>query len=175
MRVSEDRLLGLLFSAGEPVVWQDLEEWLGVDRDALAVLIEAAGRRLEPLPWRIRLAAGGARLVLDPETTNFVREVSGERGPETFSLALWECLAVVAYSQPVTRLEVEQARQVQSDYALEMLVRRGLIEEVGRKEAPGRPILYGTTRRFLEVFGIESLDDLPPRPLVEGQEAGSST
>jgi|SRR5579875_463128 len=165
------RLLGLLFVAGETVRWEELETWLGVDRDRLAALAEAAERRLEGLPWRLARAAGGVRLVLDPDTTAFVRTVTGERGPETFSLALWECLAVVAYRQPVTRLEVEQARQVQSDYALEMLVRRGLIEEVGRKEAPGRPILYGTTRRFLEVFGLGSLEDLPPRPLTEGTPA----
>ncbi|MGC8489440.1 MAG: SMC-Scp complex subunit ScpB [Clostridia bacterium] len=174
-REAEDRLLALLFAAGEPLPLDQLETWFSLSREGLGELLEGAERRLADLPWRIRLAAGGARLILRPEPTAFVRELTGERGPETFSLALWECLAVVAYTQPVTRLEVEQTRQVQSDYALEMLVRRGLIEEVGRKETPGRPILYGTTRRFLEVFGVNGLDELPPRPGVGGADAQSAT
>ncbi len=169
------RLLAILFTAGEPVPFERLETWLGVDRERLGQLLHAVGIRLQGLPWRIRLAAGGARLVLDAENTGFVREIQGERGPESFSLALWESLAVVAYQQPVTRLEVEQARQVQSDYALEALVRRGLIEEVGRKEAPGRPILYGTSRQFLEVFGLHDLADLPPRPGGSSSEGEPAT
>ena len=75
-----------------------------------------------------------------------------------------ETLAVVAYRQPVTRLEIEAVRGVKFDYSVQSLVNKGLIEEVGRKDALGRPILYGTTDRFLAHFGLTTLDDLPKPP-----------
>ena len=75
-----------------------------------------------------------------------------------------ETLAVVAYKQPVTRAEVEQVRGVKCDYSLQSLMNKELIMEVGRKDALGRPILYGTTENFLAHFGLSSLDDLPPMP-----------
>ena len=75
-----------------------------------------------------------------------------------------ETLAVVAYRQPVTKLEIEAVRGVKCDYSVQSLVHKGLIEEVGRKDALGRPILYGTTDTFLSHFGLSSLDDLPKPP-----------
>ena len=83
---------------------------------------------------------------------------------QSLSQAAMETLAVVAYRQPVTRLEVEEIRGVKCDYSLQVLTNKGLIGEVGRKETVGRPILYGTTEEFLAHFGIETLDDLPPLP-----------
>ena len=82
--------------------------------------------------------------------------------PEPLSHAAWEVLSVVAYKQPLTRMEIEAFRQTGSERAIDTLVSRGLVEEVGRKEAPGRPILYGTTARFLQEFGISDPKDLPP-------------
>jgi segregation and condensation protein B len=75
-----------------------------------------------------------------------------------------ETLAVVAYRQPVTKLEIEAVRGVKCDYSVQSLVNKGLIVEVGRKEALGRPILYGTTDEFLSHFGLQTLDDLPKPP-----------
>ena len=75
-----------------------------------------------------------------------------------------ETLAVVAYKQPATRAEVEQVRGVKCDYSLQSLILKGLIEEAGRKDTIGRPILYRTTDQFLSHFGIQSLDELPPMP-----------
>ena len=86
---------------------------------------------------------------------------------QSLSQAAMETLAVVAYRQPVTRAEVEQIRGVKCDYSLQSLTSRGLIQEVGRKETIGRPILFGTTDEFLSRFGIESLEDLPPLPETE--------
>ena len=80
---------------------------------------------------------------------------------QTLTQAALETLAVVAYRQPITRMEVEQIRGVQCDRAMLTLVKHGLIEEVGRKESIGRPILYGTTERFLQHFALSSLEDLP--------------
>ena len=89
---------------------------------------------------------------------------------QSLSQAAMETLAVVAYRQPVTRADVEQIRGVKCDYSLQSLTAKGLIQEVGRKETIGRPILFGTTDEFLSRFGIESLDKLPPLPEPEPEE-----
>lgn len=86
---------------------------------------------------------------------------------QSLSQAALETLAVVAYKQPVTRLDIEAVRGVKCDYSVQSLVNKGLIEEVGRKEALGRPILYGTTDAFLSHFGLASLEDLPQPPEPE--------
>ena len=89
---------------------------------------------------------------------------------QSLSQAVMETLAVVAYRQPVTRAEVEQIRGVKCDYSLQSLMNKELIMEVGRKEALGRPILYGTTENFLSHFGLMTLEDLPPMPEVPREE-----
>ena len=83
---------------------------------------------------------------------------------QSLSQAALETLAVVAYKQPVTRLDIEAVRGVKCDYSVQSLVNKGLIQEVGRKETLGRPILYGTTDAFLSHFGLSSLEDLPQPP-----------
>lgn len=86
--------------------------------------------------------------------------------PQTTRLSqtVLETLAIIAYKQPVTRIEIEDIRGVKSDYAIQTLIARSLIEEVGRKETIGRPILYGTTKDFLTYFGLRSIEELPPLP-----------
>ena len=83
---------------------------------------------------------------------------------QTLSQTAMETLAVIAYRQPVTKGEVEQVRGVKCDYSVQSLLHKGLIREAGRKEALGRPILYATTDRFLEHFGISDIRELPPLP-----------
>jgi segregation and condensation protein B len=156
-------LEAVLFAHGEPVEAQTLAGWLGVSPDALPDVVKALGERLADSPFAVRSVAGGYQLVLKPLWSQWLQALEPQR-VESLSPAAWECLAVVAYRQPVTRLEIEAIRQVGSEAALELLERRGLIQAVGRKRAPGRPILYGTTPRFLEVFGLQSLEDLPPLP-----------
>ena len=85
----------------------------------------------------------------------------------TLSMAALETLAIIAYTQPVTRGEVELIRGVKADKIVQNLIAKELIEEKGRKDAPGRPILYGTTRKFLQYFNIESLDQLPENKLLQ--------
>lgn len=91
---------------------------------------------------------------------------------QSLSQAAMETLAVVAYKQPVTKLDVEAVRGVKCDYSVQSLVNKGLIEEVGRKETLGRPILYGTTDTFLSHFGLRTLEDLPkpPEKIVPSEE-----
>jgi segregation and condensation protein B len=102
--------------------------------------------------------------VTAPESARFVRRLRGLAEHVRLSRAALEVLAVVAYRQPVTRAEIEAIRGVNGDRALTTLLTRGLVEEVGRKEAIGRPVLFGTTLTFLEQLGLPSLGALPPVP-----------
>ena len=91
---------------------------------------------------------------------------------QSLSQAAMETLAVVAYRQPVTKAEVEEIRGVKCDYSIHSLTVKNLIQEVGRKDTLGRPILYGTTEEFLSHFGLTTLDDLPPLPDVSAEDDG---
>jgi len=116
---------------------------------------------------------GGFRLVSRPEMHDYILKLEPSRGPQPLSRAAVETLAIIAYRQPVARAEVEAVRGVRCDGVLGTLVDRGLIEEIGRAEGPGRPILYATTRRFLEQFGLRDLSELPPLPPREEPAEGS--
>jgi segregation and condensation protein B len=121
--------------------------------------------------------AGGFQLRTRPELAEFVQRLEQER-PARLSRAALETLAVIAYRQPATRAEVEHVRGVDCGPVMRSLLERHLVRIAGHREVPGRPMLYGTTRRFLEVFGLASLEDLPSlRDLDElvkaASEAGS--
>lgn len=153
---------GLLFVADEPVALSDLARALEVSTrevsQAVNRLCEAyAGRGL-----RIQRVNGRVQMVTAPETAPAIERFLGLEFSGKLSQAGLETLAIIAYRQPITRPEVDAIRGVNSDSVLRTLLVRGLIEEVGRKETVGRPILYGTTFAFLQHFGLESLDDLPP-------------
>ncbi|MCL6592566.1 MAG: SMC-Scp complex subunit ScpB [Alicyclobacillus sp.] len=108
---------------------------------------------------------GGAwQLVTRPEYAVYLQRMARQPLSAHLSQAALEVLAIVAYRQPISRAEIEYIRGVQSDRALQSLVQRQLVSEVGRQDAPGRPILYGTTGQFLQAFGLRSLADLPPLP-----------
>ncbi len=104
--------------------------------------------------------AGGYQIRTLPEFADLVQQLQPSR-PLRLSRAALETLAIVAYRQPVTRGEVEHVRGVDAGAVLKSLLERKLLRIAGHREVPGRPILYGTSRRFLEVFGLDSLDDLP--------------
>ena len=104
--------------------------------------------------------AGGFAFRVARDCEGPVERFAGARRPDDLSPALLETLAVVAYLQPTTRAEVAQVRGVSSEWALSSLVERGLVEERGRADAPGAPILYATSERFLQLFGLRGLADL---------------
>ena len=106
--------------------------------------------------------AGGFLLVTRARFFPYLRGLAPASRPAPLSAAALETLAVVAYRQPLTRSEIEAIRGVNCESALATLLERGLIEVAGHRQAPGRPALYRTTRRFLEQFGLRSLEDLPP-------------
>lgn len=115
----------------------------------------------------------GFRMQVKPEFNKWIAKLWMQR-PRRYSRALLETLALIAYRQPITRGEIEQVRGVAvSSYTLRTLVDRGWIRELGHKELPGRPMMYGTTRSFLDYFSLKSLDDLPP--LRELQDSSVET
>jgi segregation and condensation protein B len=120
------------------------------------------GREYEELgrAFEIWEVAGGYQLRTRPEYASYLRLLHRER-PLRLSRAALETLAVVAYRQPVTRAEVEAVRGVEADAVIRSLLERQLVRVAGHREVPGRPMLYATTKRFLEVFGLGELDDLP--------------
>jgi segregation and condensation protein B len=120
----------------------------------------------------VRLQQTGelVQLVSAPQTAAYVERFLGLEHPPLTNASL-ETLAIIAYRQPLTRAGIESVRGVDCDGPIRTLMARGLIEEVGRAPVIGRPTLFGTTVRFLEYFGLEKPDDLPPLPQLETEEA----
>jgi len=167
-------LTALLFTAGELVETERLASFLQIDKDALAAVATEAAELLRSAGLDILAAAGGYKLVsaarFDEPIGAFHREVRKSR----MSKSALEVLAIVAYDQPVSRTQIDEVRQVNSESTVRALLDRRLITVAGRQETPGRPFLYKTTDYFLEVFGLESLKDLPPRPSsLASAEAGN--
>ncbi len=156
----------ILFVAGEPVLLADLQKALEVSPLELSMAVNALESDYDFNRRGIRLKRFGEHIQLATraEYASYVERLLQPVQKQSLSQAAMETLAVVAYRQPVTKAEVEAIRGVKCDYSIQSLVHKGLIEEVGRKEALGRPILYGTTDAFLGHFGISSLIDLPKLP-----------
>ena len=162
----------VLFAAGESVPLKRLSLVLGVEEeeisrtvDALHELYESEGRGMRVLRLDDKVQMCSA-----PEHAGLISACLEQRKPPMLSQAALETLAVVAYFQPVTRAYVEQVRGVDSSYSVGMLTERGLIEECGRLEAPGRPAVFRTTDVFLRTMGISRLSELPVLPEVSGGE-----
>ncbi len=159
--LTEAQLEALLFVAERPLTRREIATVAGVDR---ATVDERLGDLEVTLAGRgIRLALSGDRmeLVTAPVAGALVARYVGADAVRMSPAAL-ETLAIVAYRQPITKGGVERIRGVDSEYSVRALLHRRLVTELGRAEAPGRPILYGTGFEFLERFGLTSLDDLPP-------------
>ena len=166
------RVEAVLYVAGEPVRVEELAKALQVPLPELENCLTELrdeydfaqrGVMLRRFGHQVQLAT---RPLYAPDVVHLLQPVQ----KQSLSQAVMETLAVVAYRQPVTRAEIEQVRGVKCDYSVQSLVNKGLIMEVGRKDALGRPILYGTTDAFLQHFGISTLDDLPPLPETAPQE-----
>lgn len=166
----------ILFAAEEPVTSAQLADVVAqvtgerilsaTDVDGLVEDLDAAlvvsGRAL-----RVRKWAGGYRLATSEQVSPYVKAYFQTDRSQRLSRSLLETLAIVAYRQPVTRPEIDFVRGVDSDYGVRKLMELNLVDVVGRSDAVGRPLLYGTTRYFLEQFGLEDLNGLPTLREVE--------
>lgn len=159
-------LEAILFASSEPLSARRLSGILGVGEEEIRGLLADLDQNLKARGSGlvVRHVAGGFVLTTRPELHDYVRRVSNGRRPWVLSRAATETLAIILYKQPVTKAEIDHIRGVNSEAALESLMERGLVEEAGRAKAPGRPVLYRTSRRCLLYLGINSLDELPPLP-----------
>lgn len=166
MNITEAKaaLEALIFAAVEPLSPKEAARILGLDENTVRLLVSQLQEFYRGTERGILLqeVAGGFQFVTKPVFAAFVAQLGREERPQTLSPAALETLAIIAYQQPVSKAEIEEIRGVRVDGVLTTLLERGLIEEIGRKEAPGRPILYGTTPEFLRLFGLKDLSELPP-------------
>ncbi len=159
----------LLFASDTPVEAERIQELLALSGAADArALVEALRARYEADERALSIVevGGGFRMVTRPEVAPWLLRLARSRTRTRVSRSALETLAIVAYRQPVSRPEIETIRGVNSEAVLESLLERRLLRIAGRKDAPGRPFLYETTREFLVAFGLRNLDDLPK---VEGK------
>ena len=156
----------ILFVAGDPVERKVLALALEITDLQLEAALEQLTDHLESARSGIKLMRyeDKLQLVTKAHTADYVERALNPAQKQNLSGALLETLSVIAYKQPVTKADVEQVRGVKCDYSVQSLLQKGLIKEVGRKEALGRPILYATTDKFLEHFGISDIRELPPLP-----------
>ncbi len=161
-------LEAILFVVEEPVDAHVLAQVLEVGLDVVVAALHDLRRSYvdEGRGFVLREVAGGWRLYAAPGASAYVERFVLHGRSATLSQAALETLAIVAYQQPVTRSQVSQIRGVDADGAVRTLVGRGLVEEVGRADVPGSPLLYGTTTAFLERLGLSSVDELPPLPAL---------
>lgn len=151
----------ILFAAGYPVKYEKLAEVIGLPQRDLRNLIESMAREYDGRGIQLLLYPDTCQLTTKEVFAPYIREALGIKRGGNLSNSSLEVLAVVAYNQPVTRSYIDTIRGVDSSYAVTSLLDKGLVEAVGRLDAPGRPMLYGTTDKFLRVFGLSSLADLP--------------
>ena len=159
----------ILFAAGHPVEYQKISEVLGLQLSDTKSIIEEMSKE-----YNSDSSKRGLLLLTYPDSCQlatkerflpYIREALGIKRGGNLSNSTLETLAVVAYNQPVTRAYVDAVRGVDSSYAMTSLIDKNLIESLSRLDAPGRPMLYTTTEKFLRVFGLSSLDELPETEL----------
>ncbi len=166
--MSEDRekksvLEAILFLSGEVISPPSLKDILELPESEIKRLMGELIREYEERQSGIMIVeiAGGYQMTTNPEYSEWIRKFKNLNVSTRLSMPALETLAIIAYKQPIIRAEIEQIRGVNSDSAIRTLYEKRLIKIMGRKEAPGRPFLYGTTREFLQYFGLRDLTELP--------------
>jgi segregation and condensation protein B len=156
----------LIFASSEPISAKTMAAIIGVNEHTLKQMISDLMEDYQQKQCGIQIVevANGYQFATNPEYAVYIEKLQKMPRNIGLSQAAIETLAIVAYKQPITKAEIEALRGVSIESSLATLVDKGLIEEAGRKESPGRPILYGTTKRFLKYFGLKDLNELPKVP-----------
>ncbi len=170
IRNLEAGIEAILYAAGHPVSYEKIADVLGLTKKDTKKIIEHMAET-----YNKEGSGRGIHLLMFDETCQFctkeifapyIREALDIRRGGNLSASSMEVLAVVAYNQPVTRTYIDTIRGVDSNYSVNSLIDKDLIHAVGKLDAPGRPTLYGTTEKFLRVFGLSSIEDLPQTELM---------
>lgn len=153
----------ILFTMGDSVELSRIADAIGHDEETTRKLIHLMMDQYESDNRGIRIIEldDSFQMCTKKETYEYLIRIAKQLKRYTLTDVMLETLSIIAYKQPVTRLEIEKIRGVKSDHAVNKLVEYGLAEEVGRLDAPGHPILFGTTEEFLRRFSLQSLDELP--------------
>lgn len=163
----------LLFVSGEPLAIKDLAKILECEIEYLSeVMKEMAEDYNNDKNRGLKLITlnGMYQLVTKTQNSQYIQKLLKKNTRQSLSQASLESLAIIAYKQPITRVEVDEIRGVKSDSAIQRLLEKGLIEETGRLEVPGRPILFGTTDEFLRHFALGDLNELPSIELFSTED-----
>lgn len=165
-------LEAILFVAGEPVNQTELAHALDMTVSELSQALDGLKEEYDRDQRGLRLNRFGESVQIStrPEYAPYIERMLQPVQKQSLSQAVMETLSIIAYRQPVTRADIEAIRGVKCDYSVQLLLARGLIQESGRRETLGRPILYTTTDKFLEHFGLEGLFDLPKEKQESAEE-----
>jgi segregation and condensation protein B len=168
----------LLFVSDSPVPAKTLAQALEATEAEVEQAIKDLEQNLFGSSLEVVRLAGGYQLSTKPEFADLIANFLKPQR-QKLSRSLMEVLAIIAYKQPMTMAEIDSVRGVQSDYGVKALLERRLIQEVGRRQAPGRPVLYGTTQQFLHQFNLHDLSQLPAlaegMPALEAGETGTES
>ena len=153
----------MLFVSGEPLTLREIAVNLEETPKYIEGLLSEMmlDYEVENRGIKLILINGGYQLVTKAEHSDYIQRLLKKNKRQSLSQASLESLAIVAYKQPITRIDIDEIRGVKSDSAIQRLIEKDLIKEVGRLEVPGRPILYGTSDNFLRQFGLQDLKELP--------------
>ncbi len=159
----------ILFVSGEPVNISTLKETTELSETELIQLMSELIEEYRERNRGMLIAeiANGYEFVTNPAYSSWLKKLKASKMASRLSLPALETLAIIAYKQPIIKAEVEQIRSVNSDGVIKTLLDKKLIKIIGRKEAPGRPLLYGTTKEFLQYFGLKDLTELPTLKDIE--------
>lgn len=171
----EKSIRAILFASGEPYEKDRLAKILEIDRDTLEKIIERINELYKKTAFVILELDQSYQMVTRAEYAQVIQKALEVKNNTPLSQAALEVLAIIAYNQPVTKSFIEQVRGVDSGSVVNSLVAKGLVEEQGRLEIPGRPISYGTTEHFLRCFGMKNIEALPKLPQQTQMQQEEST
>lgn len=162
----------ILFTMGESVELEKIAGTLGLDQKKTKDLIDEMRNEWEEQKRGVTITEldGAYQMCTRPEIYEYLIKIAKQPKRRVLTDVLLETLSIIAYKQPVTKMEIEKIRGVSSDHAVNKLVEYHLVCELGRLDAPGRPLLFGTTEEFLRSFGVHSIDDLPVLSPVQVEE-----
>lgn len=172
LKDAEAIIEGILFAAGEPVDVERISNILDIDIKSTRALLTALSDKYDEGHRGLRIIRleDSYQMCTRGEYSEYISRLAEPRRAQTLSNAAMEVLSIVAYKQPVTRSVIEQIRGVSCDALVNRLLERNLIQEVGRLDTPGRPMLFGTNDEFLRCFGISSIADLPDYEIISSDQ-----
>ncbi|MFQ3573059.1 MAG: SMC-Scp complex subunit ScpB [Thermodesulfovibrionales bacterium] len=161
----------LIFTSYQPITVKQLMSITDINENAIVSIINELKSEYSTRGINIVEICGGYQFATNQEFAPWIKKARKDIQSSRMSQSALETLAIIAYNQPLTRIEIDQIRGVNSEGTVKSLIERRMVRIVGKKEVPGRPFLYGTTDDFLRYFGLKSLQDLPPLKDILQEEA----